>query len=197
MYITTPTESQIYAAVRSWLIEVLPGINANNIVQGQLNRVAAPTDPFVTMLIIDRRRLATNGWTYDKETSRTIVDKTQITMQINVFGAATSNYMQAITTLWRDMSAVDFFDALNIDLTPLFTSDVRQAGFITSERQYDDQWTVDLEMQANFTLSLPQQFATEIDVTLFEIDAAYPIPQAVLGSFILGTDTLAIVSGTG
>lgn len=175
-FVTTPSESDIYKAVRFWLKAILPQVNANNIVQGQLNRVAAPLDPFVTMLIIDRRRLATNSWTYDYSTTRTIVDKAQITMQINLFGAATSNEMQTITTLWRDMQAVDFFASLNAPITPLFTSDVRQSGFITSERQYNDQWSVDLEMEVNFTLPIPQDFAETITIIPISVDAEYPIP---------------------
>ncbi len=173
-YVIAPTESQVYAAMRSWLITVLPAIPANNVVQGQANRVAPPIDPFATMLISGRRRLATNGWVYDGQTTRTVEDKTQITMQINLFGAATSNPMQAVTTLWRDQQAVSFFNALGVPIFPLFASEVRQIGFITGEKQYDDQWSVDLEMEVNFTLAVPQDFATHGSIETIEIDATYP-----------------------
>lgn len=166
----TPTEADIYTAVGKWLVQALPAIPDGNVIQAQFNRRSAPTDPYATMLIYNRDRIATNAWTYDGETSRTVFEKAQITMQINVFGLATSNEMEVITTLWRDFFTADFFTADGIPLAPLYASAVRQLGFINGEKQYEDSWTVDLEMEANFTVVLPQQFATTIPIDLIEVD---------------------------
>lgn len=173
-YIVSPSESDIYRAVGNWLLTVLPMIPQANVMVGQSNQMAAPSDPFAVMLIILRERLAANGWTYDGQSTRTITDLVKLTMQVSVFGKATSNQMEAVTTLWRDMSAVEFFNGFGVDVCPLYTSKVRQLGFINGEKQYEDCWTVDLTMQANITISIPQDFADEIVVTPISVDAEYP-----------------------
>lgn len=91
-YVISPTESEIYRAMRSWLIAILPAGMA--VVQGQQNRNAAPRDPFAVMVIIGRQRIATNGWTYDGVGTRTLTEQVQVTMQVNLFGPASSNQMQ-------------------------------------------------------------------------------------------------------
>ncbi|QEO17852.1 phage neck terminator protein [Acetobacter vaccinii] len=171
-YVITPTESDIYKGVGQWLQSILPA--GMGIVQGQQNRNAAPRDPFAVMVIIGRERIATNGWTYDGETTRTVTEQVQVTMQVNLFGPASSNQMQLVTALWRDMQAVDFFRASGVPIAPLTTSTTRQIGFTTGERQYDDLWTVDLTMQVTLTVRLPQEFATSIPVILTEVQTTYP-----------------------
>lgn len=171
-YVISPTESEIYKAVGRWLQSILPSGMA--VVQGQQNRNAPPRAPFAVMVIIGRERIATNGWTYDGASARTVTEQVQVTMQINLFGPASSNQMQVVTALWRDMQAVDFFRSLGVPIAPLTTSTTRQLGFETGERQYDDLWTVDLTMQVTLTLRHPQQFATSIPIQLIEVDTTYP-----------------------
>lgn len=169
--IVTPTESQIYAAFRAWLISILP--SGMMVIQGQQNRFAPPPDPFAVMTIIDRERLALNGWTYGTDT-RVVTDIVSLKMQIKLFGPASSNQMQTVTSLWRDMQAADYFRASGLPIAPLYTSNVIQLGFVTGERQYEDCWTVDLIAQVNISLTLSQDFATSIPVGVIEVDTTYP-----------------------
>lgn len=174
-YVISPTESEIYKSVGQWLQSILP--TGMRVVQGQQNRNAPPRDPFAVMTIIGRERIATNGWAYDGEATRTLTEQVQVTMQINLFGPASSNQMQAVTLFWRDFQAVDFFKGLGVPISPLFTSTTRQLGFETGERQYEDCWTVDLSMQVTLTTRAPQQFATSIPITLDEVVTAYPATE--------------------
>ncbi|MFT8720024.1 LIC_12616 family protein [Acetobacter sp.] len=171
LYVVTPTEKDIYTAMRAWLLSILP--DCMRVIQGQQNRAAAPLDPFAVMTIIARDRIATNGWSYT-DTTRVVEEQVKLTMQVSVFGQASSNQMQLITALWRDMEAVDYFRAQPIPITPLYTSSTRQLGFINGERQYEDCWSVDLTMQVNLTVSVPQQFADSLSVDLIEVDTSYP-----------------------
>lgn len=170
-YAVTPTEKDIYTAVRAWLLSALP--SGFRVIQGQQNRAAPPPDPFAVMTIIGRERLATNGWSYT-DTSRTITEQTQLTMQVSLFGCASSNQMETITMLWRDFQAVDWFRSQSIPIAPLNTSSTRQLGFLNGEKQYEDCWSADLLMQVNFTASVPQQFADTLSATLIEVDTTYP-----------------------
>lgn len=57
----SPTQDDVYTALRSFLIGILPGIAASDIIQGQVNRAAEPSAAnFAVFWEISRRRLATN-----------------------------------------------------------------------------------------------------------------------------------------
>ena len=174
-YVVSLPEGQIYTQIRAWLLEVLP--NEMRVITGQQNRMPAPKDPFATMVIINRERISTNASEYDGTSTRTVKEQVKLNMQITLFGPASSNQMQAVTALWRDMHAVDFFRNQNVSIAPLYTSSVRQLGFITGEKQYDDCWTVDLAMMVTIAIRTPQQFASSITITLDEVVTAYPATE--------------------
>ncbi|WP_215754205.1 LIC_12616 family protein [Acetobacter sp. P5B1] len=165
--LVTPSEKDIYTAVKAWITSILPFFIT--IRQGQLNDVAAPIGPFMLMTIIGRERIATNGWTYT-ETERVVVEQTRISMQISAFGQGSGNLIQSVLMLWRDMSAADALAASGLPIAPLHTSDIRQLGFINAEKNYEDCWSVDLILQANITTRIPQQFATSAQIALIEAE---------------------------
>ncbi|WP_215762195.1 LIC_12616 family protein [Acetobacter sp. P1H12_c] len=169
--LVTPSEKEIYTAVKAWITSILPF--SITIRQGQLNDVPAPVDPFMLMTIIGRERIATNGWTYT-ETERVVVEQTRISMQISAFGQGSGNLIQSVLMLWRDMSAADALAASGLPIAPLHTSDIRQLGFINAEKNYEDCWSVDLILQANITTRIPQQFADKLTIDTLEVDTTYP-----------------------
>jgi hypothetical protein len=46
--------------------------------------------------------------------------------------------------------------------------------FSTGEQQVDIRWIVDLELQVNQTVVVPQQFADTVEVGLINVEATYP-----------------------
>lgn len=165
------TESDVCTVLGNWLESIFPSTTI--IRKGQQNQSAPPNCSFALMTIINRERLATNGWDYT-ETTRNVTEQTKFSVQVSVFGKGAGDLIQAATALWRDMNAVDFFAASGMPIAPLYASDPRQLGFINAEKQYEDNWSADFQLQANITLNVPQQFADKLTIDTIEVDTTYP-----------------------
>lgn len=106
--------------------------------------------------------------------SKNMLQATQVTVQIDVYGPASSDNSQIITTVFRDPSGVELFRASGLDVSPLYADDANQTPLIDGESQYEDRWTIRCVLQCNPIVTVPQQFASALNVDLIEVDAAYP-----------------------
>lgn len=165
------TEAQIMAALRTFLIGVLP--DGVEVVRGQDNRVGEPPSAdFIVMTPVTRTRVSTNFDTWsnlvdlDNMTSQrgTFVD-----IQLDIHGDNGADYAQIITTVWRDEWAVSSIEGAIF--APLYASDGHQLPFINGEKQYEDRWIVDLFLHVKPTVTFDQDFATSANVSLVAIDA--------------------------
>lgn len=171
--VESPSESAVCAALRAWLLAVLPA--GVGVVAGQSNRVAPPLPPFATLTLAGRERLSSGGWRYTA-TTRDLTMPTQLSVLVRVFGPGAGDMAQRVIALWRDMQAADFLSAQGLALSPLDVQGAHQSGFATAEHQYEDCWEITLLAQVTFILSIPQDFATTLPVLTIGADAAYP-PQ--------------------
>lgn len=96
------------------------------------------------------------------------------TYQLDVHGPNSADNAQIITTLWRDLYAFDFVQALNTELAPLHADDPRQIPFINAENQFENRWIVEALLQANQTVRVPQQYADVITVIPKSVDVEFP-----------------------
>jgi hypothetical protein len=103
-----------------------------------------------------------------------MLQKTQATVQIDVYGPASADNTQIITTAFRDSFAVDAFQASGFDVSPLYADDAHQAPFINAESQYQDRFTFKCYLQVNPIVTVPQQFADQLEATIKEVQASYP-----------------------
>lgn len=233
------TESNVFAAVRSYLLSVLPvGIE---VVKGLDNRVPEPIGPdFVTMTPIGRERIETNvddyadaaftgsiagntmtitnvilgsisvgatllgtgiaaGTTVTALSTgtggvgtyavspaqtlasttiaagvQTLLQPTNLTIQLDVHGPNSANNTQLITTTWRDQYAIDQLASSGFDISPLYSSEPKQMPFENAEQQIELRWTIDLVLQANQIVTVPQQFADQLEAELIDAAAQYP-----------------------
>lgn len=164
------TEDAILTAVRSFLLEIVG--SGVEVIQAQGNRVPEPHGAdFIIMTPKNRTRLATtvDSWVRTDPApvimSRTA--STQIDIQLDIHGPNGSDYAQAIATLARDGWACERFTNPNIQ--PLDATDGHQVPFHNGEGQYENRWVMDLTVQANPTLSTPQDFAATLAATLIPI----------------------------
>ncbi|MGF6604581.1 hypothetical protein P3T23_009337 [Paraburkholderia sp. GAS448] len=162
------TESQTLAALRAFLLSVLPaGVEA---IRGQDNRLPEPPGAnFVVMTPVLRERLETNvdAWRDgypDAPSVRDVLQATKLTVQIDVHGPSGADHTQTITTLWRDPCACDAFTASGFDIAPLFASEPRQVPFLNEAQQVETCWSVDLVMQVNPVVTVPQEFAQSLEI---------------------------------
>ena len=94
-----------------------------------------------------------------------VLTPTRLTVQLNVHGPASGDNVQVIQTLFRDQYAVDAFAAANPAVAPLYTSEPRQIAFENAEAQYEERWSIDLELQINPVVQVGQQFADQLIAT--------------------------------
>jgi len=99
---------------------------------------------------------------------------TKVTVQLDVHGPNSAENAQTISTLFRDDFAVQAFKASGFDVSPLYASDPKQLPFENENAQIENRWVIDAVMQANQTIRASQQFADELDITLIDVEAAYP-----------------------
>jgi hypothetical protein len=224
------TESQVIAAIRSFLLTFLP--TGTEVIRGEVNRVPEPATPnFVIMWPLRRTRLETNvdsysdiafigaisgstltvttpeigtiaignslfgvnvapnttitagsgmTWTVAPPQTvasslmacgtKTVLQATEITMQLDVHGPVSGDNAQLISTLFRDQYSISQFISSGYDVTPLYATDPVQSPFINGEQQYEYRWIVELAVQANIIVTVPQQFADALDLTLVEVE---------------------------
>ncbi|MCL1512469.1 hypothetical protein DTI93_08735 [Parasaccharibacter sp. TMW 2.1884] len=144
--------------IRLWLLNnVLP--SPWTVQQGQQNRAPTMQAPFAIMQIVTRQRYATNSRRYDPDGSVTIVKPERMGIQISTFGTGAGNAVSLINTMWRDPDAVAWFRANVPGVAPLHASDPRQHPFTTAEKQYEDQWSVDLIADVLASVTKPGQSA--------------------------------------
>lgn len=96
----------------------------------------------------------------------------EVHIQVDVHGPNSIANTAMIDTIFRDARGVDLFAGTGI--TPLFADEPRQMPFLNAEQQYEVRVVVTLHLQVNFKMELPQQFADQLDVTLIEVNSAYP-----------------------
>ena len=104
----------------------------------------------------------------------TLIQKTEAVVQLDIHGPNSQDNTQIITTIFRDDIGVQFFAASGFDMAPLYSDDPRQMPFLNAESQYEDRWIVDLHIQINPAVILPQQFADALSLTLIDVDVTYP-----------------------
>lgn len=93
-----------------------------------------------------------------------VTQPTRIDVQIDVHSpriADGADMLRRVTTLFRS----DFGVETLAPLSPLYASDARQIPFSNGENQVESRWTVDLSMQSDEPVAMPQQFADVVDLT--------------------------------
>lgn len=100
---------------------------------------------------------------------------TEVSIQLDVHGPASSDNAQTISTLMRDEYATSRFAALDPNIAPLHADDPRQLPFLNAEQQYEDRQVVEMKLQANQTVTVPQYFAAAIELGLVPVDLFYAV----------------------
>lgn len=163
------TEDAVDTAIGNLLQAMLPQLPAGNIIVGQVNRVASPEGDFVVFWPLRRPRLGTN-FDHDRgaDSATDITQPTEVVMQIDVHGPNSADNAQVISTLFRDDFAVELLAATG--LSPFFADDPRQMPFVTAANQYEDRWVLEAHFQIDPTVTIAQQFATALTISLYNVD---------------------------
>lgn len=96
----------------------------------------------------------------------------ELTVQVDIHGPNAHDNAASVGVLFFDERATSKFDELSSGrIAPLFADDARQMPFQNDQQQVEDRWMVDLHMQVNYLLVLPQEFADSIEPTTVSVEA--------------------------
>lgn len=98
-----------------------------------------------------------------------LLQPAQFDIQIDIHGPMSADNAQIVATVMRDTYACEAFAATPIQAAPLYATDPRQMPFVNEHQQVEDRWTVDVALQLNAVVILPQQFAGEVLIPLAPI----------------------------
>lgn len=174
------TETAIFAALRGLLSTMLDP--AVVVVKGQDNRVSEPVGAdFVVMWPLLLVRLETNINTYFADDDIPLPDvklslqPTRIDVQLDVHGPNSLDNVQMISTLFRDEYSTSYFDTGSAAIQALYASDPRQGPFVNAEMQTENRWMIDLSLQINPVLTVPQRFAADVVTpAMVNVEEVYP-----------------------
>jgi hypothetical protein len=172
----SPDIDAVMTLLAALLIDVLP--SGIDVVQGPVNRAAQPRGGHVVMTHLFSQRTRTNVTRYNRPTdpapaagTADMEQGTEIHVQLDFYGglgvapSAPAQWAIAFSTIFRDEYAVD---ALAPTAAPLYIDDARMIPLVTGEEQFLVRYACTARLQYNPVTTKPQQFAEELDVSLFE-----------------------------
>lgn len=178
----SPTQLTLYGLVKA-LVVTVTGLAPALVIRGLPNRAAMPpaSPGFVSMQLTRGKQLRTPEVTWDSlavaPTELEIEQGTELRLQLDMYGAASGDWAVVMQTLLRDETgcvALAGPDYQNPILQPLYASDAHLAPLDDSEDQYESRWTIEAILQYNVTISVPMQFADTLELTVINVDEAYP-----------------------
>ena len=162
MYTSSITVDQVIDALAAFLAPFMPGAQ---IVRGQVNRVALPSNPCAVLTEILQVDLSVPHTDYQPpvdpdvdDGTATVYGPSRIDVQIDFYGAQAGEFCKTVKTAFRSHWGFTHFPA---GIKPLYTSDGMQTPLLTGEQQYESRWTLTASMQYNPTVTVPQEFAEE------------------------------------
>lgn len=166
------SQTDVFTALRSFLLGVLP--SGVEVVDAQDNGVPMPAGAFVAMTLMGNKRLATNTITFDAGSSNpgseSILTPGEYTVQLDFYGAGSDANAAITQALFRSEYATDQFPS---NIQPLYADDPMQMPLINGEQQYEERWRVQAVMEYLPVVTVPQDYATSLDVGLISVERTY------------------------
>lgn len=155
----TNTETDLYTAIRTWLLgTILP--SPWEVIQGQQNLAVLPVNPCVVMTSAGYNRLATNIDVLDVTGLISNINvQYEYKIQLDFYGAGSSEYSAIVAGMMRDQDTPALLPAY---CQPLFADDPMQIPLITGGSSYLERWKVLAHFQFNPTLANATQSANVV-----------------------------------
>lgn len=168
------TQSMLYTALRTFLLTLV----SCPVLQSQQNRTAMPQGDFILMTGLNAPGLSTDKTTFipgqSNPGNETHARSTQWNVQLDCYGPDAADMAALIATAFKTDYAAETLAEAAIEIQPLYANDPRQMTIVDSEGQYNPRWIVELALQYNPVVTLPQDFAMSLTVVPAEVDATFP-----------------------
>jgi hypothetical protein len=162
MYTSSISVDTVMDALAEFLTPFVPG---GDIVRAQVNRVALPSNPCCVLTELLQTDLSIPHTEYQPDDDTATIDGSkQINVQIDFYGTQSGEFCATAKSAFRSTWGFDHFP---MNVKPLYTADAIQSPLTTGEQQYESRWTLDVYMQYNPIVTVPQQFADEASVSGF------------------------------
>lgn len=176
--------ADIFTAVRAFIL----GVISCEVVQGLDNGVPMPIGSFIAITPLYAARLSTNIDSYVDPFNSSTFDSTystqisgigsskvenhiQYTIQIDCYGATSSDWANVITTLWRDDYGVQ---AMAPNITPLHADDEKMMPIVDGEANFEERWMITAHLQYNPVVKVPIQFFDKAAASQINVNVTYP-----------------------
>ncbi len=170
------TQDDVYTAMETFLSGVLP--TGVPVIRGLPNRAAMPqpVPGFVMMQTLTQNRLnmPVHSWDYGASSPPSTLDIEQgieLPMQIDCYGPTSGDWAATISTAIEDQFG---FDAIGPNVEPLYCNQARMMPLTDEELQYEERWSLDLHLQINPIVTITQQFADQLDMSVVNVTEKYP-----------------------
>lgn len=169
------TEDSAMTALIALLQALMPA--GTTVLSGQQNFVALPEGQCIICTPIDRIQLDKPYREYDRlnQAASTLASK-EWRVQLDVYGDNAADNASMIATAFSSAIATEFFSSANAPIQALYADTPQNMQFINESSNYENRWRVDVHLQINESVTMPQEFAEHLDVGLHEVDTTYP-PQ--------------------
>lgn len=167
------TEEDVYEKLTAFVKTVLGDVD---VTRGFDNGVSQPRGGYVQLSEVMSVPLATNETSYIDpgvgEGTRSIKSQTKLMIQVDCYGDAAANWSTALTRLLRDPFGVK---ELAPTCEPLYATDARMMPMVNGSQQYERRYMFEAILQYNPVITVTQDFADSLDLTLVNIDKVYPV----------------------
>jgi hypothetical protein len=180
------TESQLFAALRAWLLTVVP--SGVEVVQAFQNKTAPPrvrdltaggTQPtgYVVMRTLGRQRLGTEASTYrdgghnGTDTFRDMTVSTEWNAQVDFYSVNgdSADWAWAAAELFRSEPACTYFDGQVSGLAPLYEEGPTQLPLADGEHQWERRMVLGLRFNYAPSVTVEQDFADTLTATTYDV----------------------------
>lgn len=169
------TSAQLYTIIGQFVQNVIgvdPATSATVVVtRGQINLVPMPNSAFINMQLFTQGRVRTNQHTFTSDQQMHVEVGTKVKVRLDFYGPLAQDWSKAVGGLWRDDYGCAFLASVG---APLYEGDAMQSALVNGEEQYEDRWIMELFLQYNPVITVPQQSATTLKVGVHNVDETFP-----------------------
>ena len=146
------------------------GLDRELIYIGFQNRVPLPKEKnYCIVTVYNLNRLGTPIEKYDSNAeSYYITQHFQANVQIDFYGDAARENASIIVTTSRTLVGANYLKSYQIQ--PLYCEDARRMVNVTGERQYEDRYMVDFNIEFDGVVSVQQDGFNEAKINLIKVE---------------------------
>lgn len=156
MYTLNTSVDTVVDALKTFLT---PFCGGATIVRSQRNRVSLPPSPCVVLTDILETDLSIPYVQYLSSTMESVKTSTRIDVQVDFYGALSSDYCRAVKSAIRSGFGFDMFPS---NIKPLYASDGFNMPLIMGEHQYESRYVLTISMQYNPSFIVPQSSTSAV-----------------------------------